>query len=272
MQKIKFTESQALLTGLGLIVLVVLVTVYKAGVFSFKSEKAQGDDDITAEKTLGYETILTKDLSALLAKKAPVKLIDIRSFDDYIAEHILDSKNLTPDELQATTELSNDEPIVLIAATGDDPNISRAVDILKKKDIKNFKVLAGGMLMWVSQTGNTITYGDPNSFQDQAKVEYLTPEQLRDKINNKENLFIIDIRSEKDFATEHLPGAINIPFEKIEQQRDRLISTRKPTVIGANEIQEFQASVQIYDMLLTRPYVVRGGFPKWKESNLQLTK
>jgi rhodanese-related sulfurtransferase len=32
-------------------------------------------------------------------------------------------------------------------------------------------------------------------------------------ITEKENLFLIDVLSEKDFAKSHIPGSVNIPFE-----------------------------------------------------------
>lgn len=273
MQKTKLSESQILLVGLGLIGLVTVVTVYQAGYFSFASKKEKPETEaVVQEDVLPYQTILVKDLQNLIQKKQPLTLLDIRSFDEYIQEHILDSVNIPLEEFPAAAKIDPKKPVVVIAATGDDPKITEVVEALKKETFTDVKVLAGGMLIWVSQLGATITYGNPDSFQDQAKVDYITPEQVNERLNKKESLSVVDIRSQGDFSAGHIPGAINIPFEEIEKRREDIDVTKKIIVVGTNEVREFQAAVQINDIFFMTPSVMKGAMPRWKELNFPLAK
>jgi rhodanese-related sulfurtransferase len=118
------------------------------------------------------------------------------------------------------------------------------------------------MEAWKQMIGSTVTYGDPNSFVDQSKVSYLDPEQLNDAQTKKVPVYIVDVRTTEEYAKGHIAGAINLPFEQLEPRRAD-VTERIIIVVGANELQEFQASVQLYDMLLISPFVMRGAMPAW---------
>jgi rhodanese-related sulfurtransferase len=61
------------------------------------------------------------------------------------------------------------------------------------------------------------------------KTKVIKPAELAAEINEGRDPIIVDVRSGKDFQTAHLPGAINIPFEELEQRKNELDAT-KPTV------------------------------------------
>ena len=46
---------------------------------------------------------------------------------------------------------------------------------------------------------------------------------LLEQIEKKTAPTIIDVRSEKEFADGHVPGALHIPFHRIARQRDRIL-------------------------------------------------
>ena len=87
-----------------------------------------------------------------------------------------------------------------------------------------------------------------------------------------ENQFILDVRDESAFAQGHLKNAVNIPFDKLEERRREISSTKKVIVCGQNETQEFQAAVKIYDMKLVSPFVLKGSVEKWKQQGFELVK
>jgi rhodanese-related sulfurtransferase len=130
-------------------------------------------------------------------------------------------------------------------------------------------VLAGGISAWKQLIGATVTYGNPKSFVDQSKVSYLNPEDLNNALTKKVPVFIVDVRSPEEFAKGHISGAKNVPFDDLEKKRAE-ISEKKIVFVGINELQEFQASVQLYDMLLVSPFVMRGAMPKWEENKFPL--
>ncbi|MGR6429208.1 rhodanese-like domain-containing protein [Lactobacillus acidophilus] len=53
--------------------------------------------------------------------------------------------------------------------------------------------------------------------------------ELRNKIK-KEDIYIIDLRSKDEFDTGHLPGAHNIPFNKIDDEMNKLPRDREMVI------------------------------------------
>ena len=51
-------------------------------------------------------------------------------------------------------------------------------------------------------------------------VEDMTPEELDERIRNGDDIQVIDIRDEPDYAEGHIPGAENIPFERFAREVD----------------------------------------------------
>lgn len=52
-------------------------------------------------------------------------------------------------------------------------------------------------------------------------VDEISADQLWEKIERGEPVQIIDIRSEREFNRGHIPGAINIPFNRFAQEVDK---------------------------------------------------
>ena len=66
-------------------------------------------------------------------------------------------------------------------------------------------------------------------FWRREKIEAITADELATAIKENRAPILVDVRSEKDFQNGHLPDAINIPLDEIEQRKGELDST-KPTV------------------------------------------
>ncbi len=52
-------------------------------------------------------------------------------------------------------------------------------------------------------------------------VAEISADELWDKIQRGESIQIIDIRSERQFKHGHIPGAVNIPFDRFAQEVDK---------------------------------------------------
>jgi rhodanese-related sulfurtransferase len=66
-------------------------------------------------------------------------------------------------------------------------------------------------------------------FWKREKTALIKPDELSAEIAQGRAPLIVDVRSEKDFQAGHLPGAINIPLEELEQRKDEL-DAAEPTV------------------------------------------
>lgn len=275
--KNKNNENVAIIVGFGAILLVIIFTLLRGKIFpdSKKTNQISTNQASSESAKSDYTTIGAKDLNKkILGIKnngEKITLLDIRPFDSYIEEHIVDAINITPDELEKNHDLDAHNLIVIIGASSFDGDIQKSFDLLKDAKITNVVVLAGGMISWKEQIGDTVTYGDPKSFVDQSKVSYTDAEKLNEAISQQVPVYIIDVRLPEEYANGHISGAINIPFEELEKRRKE-ISEKKVVVVGANELQEFQASVQMYDMLLVSPFVVRGAMPVWQEKGFATVK
>ncbi|HAR99714.1 MAG: Rhodanese-related sulfurtransferase [Candidatus Moranbacteria bacterium GW2011_GWC2_37_73] len=269
-------EKMIIGLGFGLILFVIVFTLLRNSDFTKKdnSDSKQSNLNSQLSTSLPYETIGAKDLNKKIlgiGTKEEFTLLDIRPFNEYIQEHIVDAINIPLDEFPVKEKINTKNLIVVIGSDSADKNISTALEKLKEEDCKNIIVLAGGMSSWTQIIGATVTYGDPKSFVDQAKVLYLDPAELNDAITQKVPIYIIDVRSKEQFAEGHIAEAKNIPFEELEKRRNE-ITEKKVIVVGLNELQEFQASVQMYDMLLVSPYVMRTAMTGWKDKGFPLVK
>lgn len=269
-------EEIALIVGFVLILFVIIFTLFRNS-SSSNSDKSKSQPDSQSDQQTdapNYETISANELNKKIitsGNKDGIALLDIRPFDAYIQEHIVDAVNIPLDEFPVDSKIDAHSLIVVIGANSTDKDIPTAVDKLKQEDYKNIIVLAGGMTSWKQLIGSTVTYGDPKSFVDQSKVSYLDPSSLNDALTQKVPVFIIDVRSADEYAKGHIEGAKNIPFEDLEKRRGE-ISEKRIVVVGANELQEFQASVQMYDMLLASPFVMRTAMPGWQDKGFALVK
>ncbi|MEQ9670245.1 MAG: rhodanese-like domain-containing protein [Coleofasciculus sp. G2-EDA-02] len=54
--------------------------------------------------------------------------------------------------------------------------------------------------------------------------------QLKNKLKNEDNLVLVDVREPSEYASGHIPGAINIPVRSLTQNLDK-IPTDKPVVL-----------------------------------------
>jgi len=66
-------------------------------------------------------------------------------------------------------------------------------------------------------------------FWNREKTAVIKPDDLAAEIAGGGAPVIVDVRSEKDFQSGHLPGAFNIPLEELDQRRTEL-DAAKPTV------------------------------------------
>ena len=267
-------EKIALILGFFLILIVILITLFRSKLFTSSDNSSQFDFNAQISSELGYNTINAKDLNKkiLLAKKdSPITLLDIRPFDSYIKEHLIDAVNLTPDDFPLNSKIDPRSQVIVIGADENDEDIKKTVDELKKEKFDNFLVLIGGMNSWQQIGGITVSYGDPNLFTDQSKVSYVTQEDLNDALKQNVPMFIVDVGTPESYAKGHIRGAINIPSDDLEKRRNE-ITEKKVVVVGPNELQEFQSSVQMYDMLLVSPFVLKGAMPQWIQKGYPVVK
>lgn len=273
-------NEKILFIGFTMIILVAAITIFKAT----KNDGQNNDiatyhnlqtkkEDKSKNNIESYKTISAKDLQKKISLGERITLIDVRPFDEYIAEHILDTINIPLDEFPVKDKIKDNQPIFIIGKNSSDDNIKNAIEKIKEEN-KNLDltILAGGMESWDNLVGITVSYGNPESFIDQSKVSYTDTDKVKQALEQNIPMFILDVRTKEEFEEGHIAGSKNIPMDELEKRRNELLTIPKIVVVGVNDLQEFQASVQLYDMNLTSAFVMKGSIQKWKESGYEIIK
>lgn len=92
----------------------------------------------------------------------------------------------------------------------------------------------------------------------------ISPQQLKNKLAKKENIFLCDVREPFEYEEKHIFGGMNIPLRQLSQQlkmipKEKLIVTICAHGIRSKRAQEF-LSQQGYKTL-----TLVGGMQAWEE-------
>lgn len=107
----------------------------------------------------------------------------------------------------------------------------------------------------------------------EEKLSYImTPTTLNERLRS-ETFQIIDIRNTEDFNNGHIPGSMNIPFEKLETMWTKL-SKDKINILYCYNLH-CHLSTRGALMLSERNLpvmILEGGFDTWKLNNFKIEK
>ncbi len=266
----KISNKTVTLIGFALIFIVVLVTFFRWN----KQDEEKTPAVIQEEKAISYTAIsfqeMQKRTSPLAEESEKILIVDIRGIQDYQAEHILESKNIPLGDLAGANLKAENYYTVVILGNGIESENIEAVKILSSKNISNVSVFPGGFSAWKNNGGQTISQGNPDSFVDQSKISSLSPEVLKSILSENYDAYILDVRSRQSFSQGHIPRAVNIPLEELEDLREELPLNKEIVIYGEDSLQGFKAGVRLYDMNFFATWVMEGGFSKWKEKGFEI--
>lgn len=267
----KNVEKKAILGGI-LVIAVVLVVVFGRVYFDgrkdrlaqeVKMEEEQENNDNKAE----LPRITSQELEVILKDNADdVHIIDIRSQRAFDTKHLPNTINVPQDALELRDIFLPAESIVVLIddeeeSFSNNPLLQEIVDAPQEKRVV---YLDGGFGAWDTETGRTISYGDPDSFVDHAKVSPISKEEVQNKLSRDPGLYtIVDVRSNRDYAKGHIDGAINVPLEMIEERAASLPIGTIVIVYGRNELEGFQAGVRLHDLGYLSVQMLQGGYENW---------
>jgi rhodanese-related sulfurtransferase len=272
LQDKKSQEKKALIVGFTLILLVVLFAFIKP---YFGKNQTNNSKTASQKEIQDYPQISFSDLQNKIRSQENLQVIDIRANDFYGAEHIIDSINIPIEELETSKINAGTDKLIVVLSEGseaDKTNEYQAIQLIKDKGFKDVTALSGGMLSWKNNNGQTISWGDPNSFVDHSKVTFVSVEDLKKYISDRNTIFVLDVRPPSSFTSGRIANAINIPLENLEERRSEISSTKNIVVYGDTDIQSFQAGVKLYDLNFFSVQVLQGGFSSWEDKKMEITK
>lgn len=262
------TEKNLLITALLGIFLVFIWTLSNYREVNKKQTEVQNQKEsqtITQaeknkKKVESLPQITSTELKSLILEKNSPTIVDIRNEKLYKKNHITNSMHVSTLDLNRPSG-----NIVLVAEYGNEMELLSFYDLLTEKN-NHVKILIGGFNTWKSYSGLTVSFGNSNSFVDQAKVKLIEPRDVNDfYTKNPEKTLIIDIRREGNFKKSHIPGAINIPVSKLEERHRDISMRKKIYVYGAEDFSSFNAGVMLYDLGFFNTETINGGFAAWEK-------
>ena len=157
-----------------------------------------------------------------------MKLVDIRSAEDYAAGHIPGAINIPNTVLSITIgELRNQLPEwsvleATFAAAGltyDDTIViygdnlaGRSFIAFDQSGFDKVHILQGGFTEWTGETTTVATVPTPSAFQlTDPGIQIVTADYVLGQINAP-GVFILDSRDADSFAQGHIPGSFNVPI------------------------------------------------------------
>lgn len=213
------------------------------------AEERLAAEERFAEVSENAPFIEVSDLAQKIKNGDKVRFIDIRSAEAYEVEHIKGSQYLPVGAFEGFS-IDQGEMAAIIFSEDDVASFETAKNIFGRKSFP-YSFLRGGLLAWRVAGNPTISIGDPRSFADQAKVMYITPDDLKLLLDvDQEAVFLIDVQSKDDYRKGHIKGAMNLPLDELERRIGQVRTPIGKTVVvyGKTDVASFQAGVRISDL------------------------
>lgn len=237
----------------------------------YEKRQASSPSDIHTTDLTELRFISPENILSRIKKNEEIRFIDIRSRTSFEALHILDSEWLGLAEISAYSAPTGQLVIIVYDEENTNDQFREIQNRFAARKM-TFVFLEGGIRNWVARGGAVITTSNPTSSADQSKVTTITPEKAVTLIPTLVRNIIIDVRSDREFALGHIPGAINLPLSRLERERETIPSVGSIFVYGTNEQDTFQAGTMLFDMGFFGLRIITGGFESWKATGLPIEK
>jgi rhodanese-related sulfurtransferase len=108
-----------------------------------------------------------------------------------------------------------------------------------------------------------------------AKLKFIPIETLLEIQENQEDVMIVDVLSEDAYKQGHIPGAMNIPTDQIEQRAQDVLDKSKPVVTYCASYAcpaSTNAARKLLEMGYTDVLDYKAGKQGWTSAGLELAQ
>ncbi len=255
--------------------LLVALLMFSGAVFMLgKSwyEKRQKNINVTEDGAglASLRFITAENILDRIKKNEDMHFVDVRPRVSFEANHLIDSEWLGLAEI-ATYSAPTGRLIVVVYDDKENSNEAlREIHDRFTARKMTFAFLEGGIRNWMAKGGTVISESNPGSYVDQTKVTTVTPEKVVELEKTLVRIIIVDVRNEREYALGHIPGAMNLPFSRLEKDRSSIPSIGSMFVYGTTDGDTFQAGTRLFDMGFFGLRIIDGGFEAWKAKGLPI--
>jgi rhodanese-related sulfurtransferase/biotin operon repressor len=102
-------------------------------------------------------------------------------------------------------------------------------------------------------------------------VELLTKEELAKRLRRKDDLLVLDVRPEQEYAAGHVPGAVSIPVAQLKRRLKELPKSKEIVAYCRGSFCAFAPEAARYlDKKGFRTYILDAGLPDWEAAGLPI--
>jgi len=100
-------------------------------------------------------------------------------------------------------------------------------------------------------------------------MQTVTPPELKDLIDHRK-VILFDIRSEDEFAAEHIPGAVLLPGDQIDENLRMILGEKDAVFYCSTGIRTKNATPVIESAGIGSPKILSGGLNAWRDSGMPI--
>ena len=202
-----------------------------------------------------------------------VEVWDLRDSEAFKREHIVDSRNINPENITEAIKQHDESKKYVLIDNFQDLSPALIAGIFSDDRYNNVYYLDGGFSKWKENFGPVITDGDPYSITDQAKVSYISSDDLKNLTDQGgADLLIIDLRRPASYADSHIKGSVNIFLDDLEMKRNIIPMGKKIILCDNDGLWAFQGAVRMADMGIFNVFALSDGLDEWKQKGYDLEK
>ena len=240
----------------------------------------------------GVPEIDPQELHLRMARSEAIRVLDARTPEEYGRFCIPEGVNVPGGDLVLWAGDLKKEPsgLIVVNCAGRTRGII-GTETLRLLGLENVRVLKNGTMGWLlsglelEQRPNRATAGPSEMSrkfaEEQAgriarseRVPSLPVPELRRLMDQRgrRTLYLIDVRSAREYAAGHIPGFQCVPGGQAIQRADDYIAVRQSTIVFACDLsaRAVMAAYWYRAMGFNDVYFVRGGVEAWKESGLEI--
>lgn len=140
-------------------------------------------------------------------------------------------------------------------------------------------LIVGGYLITINMSNNTNMMAGDENHEDEAVAAYeIYPGDVVDKIKNKENIILLDVRTPEEYEEIHLERALLLPVQELSAQSLADIglgenAKDKEIIIYCRSGGRSKTAYDIMNSLgYTNVKSIAGGMIHWEEDNYPFTE
>jgi hydroxyacylglutathione hydrolase len=183
-------------------------------------------------------------------------LVDARTNEQFDEAHIPGAISASAYETGFATKVAKVVPpdVELIVVAASDGYELEAAELLASVGLRVRGYLEGGMTAWRSE-------GRPV-----RRIELIDPDELAERLDS-DDLVVLDVRDDDEFAEAHIPGSINLPYGELPDRQSELPRDRGIAAIcSGGKRSGLAASILQREGFERVLHVANGGVGTWRRS------